>query len=239
MRSLREFTSARVGLGRAGHSVPTAELLDFQLAHARARDAIYSRLDVRLLVLELKTRGIDAAAVASQAPDRAAYLRRPDLGRRLDAASCERLAAIKTRPDTAFVIADGLSALAVERHALPLLDALRSLQPNLSPAVVIVEQGRVAIGDEIAARLGAPLVAVLIGERPGLTSPDSLGVYLTWNPRPGSTTDADRNCISNIRSGGLSYELAAHKLLYLISEAQRRKLTGVQLKELSPYNRLK
>jgi len=230
MRSLRDFTPARVDLGRTGHSLPTSELLDFQLAHARARDAVHLPLDVPSLLIELKHKNIPCVTLATEAHDRSTYLHRPDLGRRLNAESRERLAPLKSDYEAAFIIADGLSALAVHRHAVPLLElALSNLDWNIAP-VMIVEQGRVAIGDEIGERLGAKLTVVLIGERPGLSSPDSLGIYLTWQPRPGRT-DAERNCISNIRAEGLSCEIAAHKLLFLMNESRRLKLSGVQLKE--------
>ena len=230
MRSLRDYTPARVDLGRTGHSLPTAELLNFQFAHARARDAVHLPLDTNSLPVELRQKGLASIVVASAAPDRATYLRRPDLGRRLNASSREKLAGVKPGYDAVFVIADGLSALAVHRHAVPLLDVvLPKLDWHIAP-VVIACQGRVAIGDEIGEMLGASLAIVLIGERPGLSSPDSLGVYLTWQPKPGKI-EAERNCISNIRTEGLSYELAAHKLLFLMTEARRRKLSGVDLKE--------
>jgi len=224
---LRPFTPARVGLGRTGHSLPTAEFLRFQLDHARARDAVYEALDPAAL-------GLVHILLRSAAPDRDAYLRRPDLGRTLSAES--RGALEKGDYDAAIVIADGLSAPAVHRHAAPLL---KELMPGLvaeawrvAPLTVVI-QGRVAIGDEIGECLGAQLVAVLIGERPGLSSPDSLGIYLTWDPRPGRI-DAERNCISNIRTQGISYRAAAHKLHFLMREARIRKLTGVGLKEDSP-----
>jgi ethanolamine ammonia-lyase small subunit len=223
MTRLRDYTAARVDLGRAGHSLPTVQLLEFQLAHARARDAVHLPLDSASLILELKR---ECRVLKSAAPDRATFLRRPDLGRRLSA----RWTPQNRGFDAAFVIADGLSALAVHRHAVPLLERVYArLQWNLAP-VVIVEQGRVAIGDEIGEALEAKLVVMLIGERPGLSSPDSLGAYLTWSPKPGRT-EAERNCLSNIRPEGLSYDLAAHKLLYLMTEARHRKLTGVALKE--------
>jgi ethanolamine ammonia-lyase small subunit len=171
--------------------------------------------------------------VASAAADRATYLVRPDLGRRLGDAARERLAACPSGHDLALVLADGLAARAVERHAPALLDAtLPALSDwRIAPAIV-VEQGRVAIGDEIGAALGAALVAVLIGERPGLSAPDSLGVYLTWGPRPG-TSDAERNCISNIRPQGLGYAGAGARLVFLLNEARRRRLSGVALKDES------
>ncbi|MBZ5607558.1 MAG: ethanolamine ammonia-lyase subunit EutC [Acidobacteriia bacterium] len=227
---LRDFTTARVDLGRAGHSLPTSELLDFQLAHARARDAVQLALDVRSLVVELQQKNIAFVTLASAAPDRTAYLHRPDLGRRLNAESRERLAPLQGDYEAAFIIADGLSALAVHRHAEPLLElVLSNLDWRVAP-VAIVEQGRVAIGDEIGELLGAKLSVVFVGERPGLSSPDSLGVYLTWQPRRGRT-DAERNCISNIRAEGLSYAAATQKLLFLMNESRRLKLSGVRLKE--------
>ena len=219
-------------LGRAGASIPTRALLEFQLAHARARDAVHLPLAVNSLLLELKQKNLASITLASSARDRDEYLRRPDLGRRLSDESRKRLTALRAEHeyDAAFVIADGLSALAVHRHAVPLLDLLlRDLDCRIAP-VAIVEQGRVAIGDDIGELLGARMVVVLIGERPGLSSPDSLGAYLTWQPRPGRT-DAERNCISNIRADGLSYAAAAHKLLFLMNESRRLKLSGVRLKE--------
>jgi ethanolamine ammonia-lyase small subunit len=228
---LRDFTPARVGLGRAGSSVPTRELLAFQLAHAHARDAVHARLDPQALALELSPR--KCLIVRSAAPDRPTYLRRPDLGRQLNEESSRLLSAERGTFDAVFVVVDGLSALGVERHGAHMLESivarLDAFQWNLAP-IVIAEQGRVAIGDEIAERLGVSLVVVLIGERPGLSSPDSLGIYLTWNPRP-SVTDADRNCISNIWAEGLSYDAAAHRLLFLMTEARSRKLSGVALRE--------
>jgi len=221
---LRSFTPARVALGRSGHSLPTGELLRFQLDHARARDAVYHGLDPGSL-------GVPHVLLRSAAPDRATYLRRPDLGRVLD----ERARALLEPGDydAALVIADGLSATAVHRHAVGVLEALlprlSSEQWRLAPLTVVL-QGRVAVGDEIGSRLGAKQVVVLIGERPGLTSPDSLGIYLTWDPRPGRT-DAERNCISNIRTEGIGYDLAAHKLHFLMREARARRLSGVDLKE--------
>ena len=217
---LKSFTPARVALGRTGHSLPTAELLRFQLDHARARDAVYEPLDPASL-------GVPHILLRSAAPDRATYLRRPDLGRQLGADTQLEGGDY----DAAIVIADGLSAPAVHRHAVPLLTALMPLLEDwrLAPLTVVL-QGRVAIGDEIGQRLGARQVAMLIGERPGLTSPDSLGIYLTWDPRPGRH-DAERNCISNVRTEGLPYGLAARKLHFLMSEARVRKLSGVGLKE--------
>jgi ethanolamine ammonia-lyase small subunit len=233
MIRLRDYTSARVELGRAGSSLPTRALLEFQLAHAKARDAVHLPLAVNSLVLELKQKGIDSVSLSSAARNRDEYLKRPDLGRRLSDDSRARLAGLHSEYDAAFVIADGLSALAVHRHAVPLLDLLlRDLDWRIAP-VAVVEQGRIAIGDQIGELLGASMVVVLIGERPGLSSPDSLGAYLTWQPRPGRT-DAERNCVSNIRAEGVSYQLASHKLRFLMNESRRLKLSGVRLKENAP-----
>jgi ethanolamine ammonia-lyase small subunit len=230
MTRLRDYTPARVELGRVGASLPTQALLEFQLAHAKARDAVQLPLAVNSLVVELKQKGIGSIALASAARNRDEYLKRPDLGRRLNDDSRERIGALHADHDAAFVIADGLSALAVHRHAVPLMEVLlRDLDWRIAP-VAIVEQGRVAIGDQIGELLGARMVVMLIGERPGLSSPDSLGAYLTWQPRPGRT-DAERNCISNIRAEGLSYAVAAHKLLFLMNESRRLKLSGVRLRE--------
>jgi ethanolamine ammonia-lyase small subunit len=227
---LRGLTPARVGLGRAGNGVPTAAHLAFQADHATARDAVHAALDVVALQAELTAAGIDSLAVRSAAADRETYLRRPDLGRRLLEADRSRLPAM---PGTIlFVVCDGLSAVAVQRHAAALL---RHVIPALSPdgavaPVVIATQGRVALGDDIGGTMGAEAVAVLIGERPGLSAADSLGAYLTWQPRPGRT-DAERNCISNIRDAGLPPAQAAAKLLWLIEAMRRLQLTGVALKD--------
>jgi ethanolamine ammonia-lyase small subunit len=222
--SLRELTDARIALGRAGHSLPTRELLAFQLAHAKARDAVHRRLDVACLA------PLQPLLLKSMASDRNTYLRRPDLGRRLSPESAALLdQQDRGQWDIALVIADGLSAAAVERHALPVLN---HLLPHLAGWRIgrfcVVEQGRVAIGDEIGERAGAALVAVLIGERPGLSAPDSMGVYLTWNPRIGRT-DAERNCLSNIRQEGLRPELAARRIAWLLRVARERQITGVGL----------
>jgi ethanolamine ammonia-lyase small subunit len=233
---LRALTPARVALGRAGGSLPTRAHLNFQLDHARARDAVHEALDLHAVGEALRRTGRECLAVRSAAGDRLRFLQRPDLGRRLDSAShelIERTSASARSVDAVFVVADGLSARAVHRHAAPLLAALypRLLADGwrLAP-VVLAEQGRVALGDEIGVLMGARMAVVLIGERPGLSSPDSLGAYLTWEPRVGRT-DAERNCISNIRPEGLSYEIAATRLHYLMSEARRRRLSGVALKD--------
>jgi len=238
---LRAMTPARVGLRRTGSSVATGEVLDFQLAHGRARDAVHAPLQPASLLAALRDLKLpEALLLHSSATDRTTYLQRPDLGRTLENASLQRLMEYATKAnspfDLAIVIADGLSALAVERHAVPvlaeLLPALEQRSPHLRIApVCIVEQGRVAAGDAIGKLLSATLVVVLIGERPGLSSPDSLGAYITWKPQPGKTTDAERNCISNIRTEGLSYTHAAARLLFYIQEAQSKQLTGVALKD--------
>lgn len=245
---LRQFTDARIALGRSGVSLPTTAHLAFQLAHARARDAVHRSLDVPRLADALAAAWPDApppcVLLHSAAIDRNHYLQRPDLGRRLDAASLEVLsqlylpasadATLSDRPyDVAFVVADGLSALAVEQNAAPFLRALyrRMGQEGWRVApLCMAQQSRVAIGDEIGQALGAKAVVVLIGERPGLSSPDSMGLYLTWMPRLG-LTDASRNCISNVRPAGLAYEDAAFKLHYLLTQARQRQISGVELKD--------
>jgi ethanolamine ammonia-lyase small subunit len=226
LKRLRDYTNARVGLGRVGHSVPTKALLEFNLDHAKARDAVQR---------ELGSLPVDAIQVHSAARDRKEYLRRPDLGRTLDSISQARLA--EGDYDAVIVIGDGLSALAVERWAIPVWTTLESRLIEdgwwLAP-LVIARQARVALADEVGVRLGARMSVILIGERPGLSSPDSLGAYVTYDPRPGRT-DAERNCISNIRQGeGLAPELAAHKLWFLMTESRRRKLSGIELKEDAP-----
>lgn len=252
---LRRLTGARIALGRAGVSQPTAPQLAFQLAHAQARDAVHLALDAQALHAALEALGHGCLRLHSAAPDRDAYLQRPDLGRRLNPASRDSLRAAcaaragagaltqeagaeppadPQRPyDVAFVVADGLSARAIASHALPLL---QGMLPRLSAEgwrvapLAVVEQGRVAIADEVGELLGARLVVILIGERPGLSSPDSMGLYLTWMPRVG-LSDASRNCISNVRPAGLPVAEAGDKLLWLMAEARRRGLSGVALKD--------
>jgi ethanolamine ammonia-lyase small subunit len=227
---LRSLTPARIGLGRAGAGLPTRALLDFGLAHARARDAVHAELNVDEMVAALGSLNLPVQVVKSQVPDRATYLRRPDLGRRLS----NEMHLNETPKPIAFAIVDGLSALAVERHVVPLVRALIALAPQrwAGAPVAIALQGRVALGDAIGERLGAQLVVVLIGERPGLSSPDSLGAYLTFAPRAGRT-DAERNCVSNIRPAGLAYEAAARRIDWLAAAALARGLTGVGLKDES------
>ena len=268
MARLRAATPARIGLGRTGVSIDTADHLAFQIAHALARDAVHDALDVDAMITALRARSRDAIAVASAAPDRATYLARPDLGRRLDAPSREKLArfdgGFEKAPrgvmtptpalhfagggdasldlrradhpnDIAIVIADGLSARAVAIHALPVLDRLVPMLTRAGATLgplVVASQARVALGDEIGALLRARLVCMLIGERPGLSAPDSLGIYLTSQPAVGCT-DAQRNCLSNIRPAGMGYDEAATRCAWLIDEAQRRGATGYALKDES------
>ena len=233
--ALRAHTAARIALGRAGASQPSAAHLAFQLAHAQARDAVHTALDLQPLHDGLVELGEAPLQVHSAAPDRASYLRRPDLGRRLDDASHRRLAALRAPPrDLGFVLADGLSALAVQRQALPLFAALRERLVaeggwDWAPPV-LARQARVALGDEVGALLKVRCLVVLIGERPGLSAADSLGLYFSWAPRPG-LSDAQRNCISNVRPEGLAPHAAAAKLHTLLGQARARQLTGVALKD--------
>jgi ethanolamine ammonia-lyase small subunit len=251
-QALRQFTAARIALGRTGVSQPTGAQLAFQLAHARARDAVHQELDVPALAQTLEQSfdpplALPVMALCSAAENRTIYLQRPDLGRKLDAVSRQSLRDLSqaNRPvsapddlpyDLAIVIADGLSALAIGQNAVPFLQNLtvRLAQEKwvLAP-ITIVQQGRVAIGDEIGQLLGARAVVVLIGERPGLSSPDSMGLYLTWAPRTG-LTDASRNCISNVRPAGLSYDEAAFRLHYLLTQSRQRQLSGISLKDETP-----
>ncbi|WP_192034690.1 ethanolamine ammonia-lyase subunit EutC [Halomonas sp. YLGW01] len=241
---LRQFTDARIGLGRAGISLPTACSLEFQLAHARAQDAVHLPLDVETLCRDLEAlEGLEASLpiqrLHSLVPDRLTYLQRPDWGRRLDEASRQRLSQAGHAPQPAFDLAitvvDGLSSLAVQHNAVPFLEALTQAladddQPWSLAPLSVVEQGRVAIGDEVGELLNARVVLVLIGERPGLSSPDSLGLYMTWGPAVG-LTDAYRNCISNVRPAGLAFAEASRRLLYLLRESRAKGLSGVKLKD--------
>ena len=245
---LRRLTAARIGLKRTGASLATRPLLEFQLAHARARDAVHEPFDASQLAADFAAGfGTDLAelaapvlTVASAASDRQRYLMRPDLGRQLSPSAEAMLAPHAGRYDIVFVVADGLSARAVSAHARPVLagtlPVLGAAGWRIGP-VVIACQGRVAVGDAIATALGAGCVVILIGERPGLTAPDSMGAYLTWQPRA-HTTDADRNCISNIRPEGISYADAAFKLVHLLRTMRMRGLSGVALKDDSERLRL-
>ncbi|HEX4191659.1 MAG TPA: ethanolamine ammonia-lyase subunit EutC [Stellaceae bacterium] len=232
-RQLRAATPARIGLSRTGTALATSDLLAFQRAHAEARDAVHDGLDSEALAEQLKHHALDIVQLHSAAPDRATYLARPDLGRQLDEASRAQLAILPPGHDLAFVVADGLSARAVAHHAEPVLALtlaeLRHRGLRIGP-IAIVRQGRVAIGDAFGFALQAKLVAVLIGERPGLSAPDSLGIYLTWAPAPGRN-DAERNCLSNIRPEGMGYAEAAQRLSGLVSAALDRQLTGIALKD--------
>jgi ethanolamine ammonia-lyase small subunit len=230
---LRRFTPARVALGRAGNGLPTAAHLDFQAAHAAARDAVHAALNVAALRAELAALGLPTIAVHSEAADRRTYLLRPDLGRRLRRS--DRGILPSSPGAMLFVVCDGLSAAAVQQHAPALLRHLIRQRPSLVAPIVVAEQGRVALGDEIGEIVGAEAVAVLIGERPGLSAADSLGVYLTWQPRRGRT-DAERNCISNIRPAGLPPEAAAAKLLWLIDAMRRLRASGIALKDEQPID---
>ena len=242
---LRQHTAARIALGRAGHSVPTHELLTFQADHALARDAVYSVLNISILQEKLaslfrKTHPLTETptdtvfVLKSQTQTRQQYLQRPDLGRKLSPVhSLQFTENNRQKVNVGFVIADGLSASAVNTHAMPVLEklvpALLDLGWTIAP-VCLVEQGRVAIADEIGHLLQVEMVVILIGERPGLSSPDSMGAYLTYAPSPG-LTDESRNCVSNIRPEGLDYQAAATKILYLLTEMKRRQLSGVNLKD--------
>ena len=226
--SLRALTMARIGLGRTGDAPPLGPLLDFQMAHARARDAVHTPFESDAMAKSLED--LHPIQVQSQVKDRTIYLRRPDLGRRLDLEDAKQL-----KPgdwDAVFVSADGLSSTGVADHAVPVLRASYVHLTNwkLAPPV-IASQARVALGDEIGRQLGVQLVVMLIGERPGLSAADSLGIYVTWNPGPGRK-DSERNCISNIHPpGGMGYEAAAARLAWLMNEARSRKLTGIALKD--------
>ena len=233
---LRSHTAARIALGRAGGSLPTAELLDFRAAHASAVDAVYAPLDVAALQSDLVSLGQETLVLHSSAPDRATYLARPDLGRQLDEQSRGKLLERSTelgRSDIALIIADGLSAKAAQRQAPPLLRVLmpRLQSKGLSIApIVIVRHGRVAIQDEIGQILNAKMACILLGERPGLGTPDSLGAYLVHGPKSGNT-NAQRNCVSNIRPEGLSFDAAADLLAYLITHALHLGISGIDLKD--------
>ncbi|WP_394182707.1 ethanolamine ammonia-lyase subunit EutC [Marinomonas posidonica] len=248
-QKLKAFTDARVGLGRSGVSTPTQHLLAFQLAHAQAIDAVHTQLDTQQLAQQIMAQdwapNCAPLFLHSRATDRATYLQRPDFGRRLDQASADNLDQhaqnTETEYDLAIAVVDGLSSLAVEQNTMPFLEALFGYLSEDNPLnqqawsvapICFVQQGRVAIGDDICERLNAKCVLVLIGERPGLSSPDSLGLYLTWGAKVGYT-DAYRNCISNIRPAGLMYPEAARKAFYLLNEARTLELSGVKLKDRS------
>ena len=226
--ALRRHTPARISLGRAGTSLPTAELLRFAAAHALARDAVHLPLDVDGLLADLRGQGLDVVTVTSRATSRMEYLTRPDLGRQL---ALDSRAALETDADAGLcvVIGDGLSAVAAQMHGVPLVSALQANGLDID-RIVVATQARVALGDEIGERVGASLVLMLLGERPGLSSPDSLGAYLTWAPQVGRA-DSERNCVSNIRPEGLALADAAARIAWLVRESQRRRVTGIALKD--------
>lgn len=234
---LKRHTSARIALGRAGGSLPTREVLDFAMAHAAARDAVHAELDWARLAADLNALGLETISLNSAAQDRQTYLQRPDLGRRLNDESrtvlAQRTASASSAPDLALVISDGLSAPAAQVQAAPLLakllPMLRDSRISVSPAC-LVRHGRVAVQDDIGHALRARAALILLGERPGLGTPDSLGAYLVFDPRPGRT-DAQRNCVSNIRAGGLGFRAAAGTLQYLVAESLRRRTSGIALKD--------
>jgi ethanolamine ammonia-lyase small subunit len=236
LKDLRDLTPARVALGRAGASMPTKALLEFTLDHARARDAVHAAFDMPALIAGLGSLGVPAVEVSSQARNRKDYLRRPDLGRILDPASRDLLANHTGSPcRLAIVIGDGLSPSAVNAHAIELVGNLipRLAADGIEIGVAVIASGaRVALGDEIGAILGARMMVMLIGERPGLSAPDSLGAYLTFAPRAG-LTDAERNCVSNIHGSGLAYDEAAFRIAWLVREGLARQITGVALKDES------
>ena len=237
---LKQFTRARIALGRVGSSLPTKEILNFGMSHAMARDAVHLALDVDALEKQVKSFGFDVLKLHSRAPDRASYLLRPDWGRRLGDESAQLIKALpQEKIDVSIVIGDGLSSLAVQKHAVPMLQAIQQDMPSewkLGP-VVIASQARVALADEVGELMNARMVILLIGERPGLSSPDSLGLYLTYHPKVGCS-DADRNCISNVRPEGLNYEAAAKKLMWLAQESMRLKVSGVALKDESDMQQI-
>jgi len=238
---LKRFTRARIALGRVGSSLPTKEILEFGVAHATARDAVNLPLDVFALDANVRSLGFSTLHVHSRAPTRQTYLLRPDLGRRLDDTGRQLVQSQRrsTPVDLAIVVGDGLSSLAVQLNAAPFLSALKKCIPeswNVGP-VVIAEQARVALADEVGECMNARMAIMLIGERPGLSSPDSLGIYLTYAPAIGRS-DAERNCISNVRPEGLPYSVAADKLAWLAREAIRLKTTGVALKDESDIRKI-
>lgn len=235
-KELKEFTDARIALGRTGYSLPTNEMLKFSLAHARAKDAVHTPFDRDPIKQKLSNAGLKVIYTSSDAGSRSVYLTRPDLGRRLSATGKKNLTDIHSKGfDLTFVIGDGLSSKAVHTHSVPLIENLLPyIAPlNLSIApVILAEQSRVALGDEIGQILNTKIVVMLIGERPGLSSPDSLGVYITWMPHVGRL-ESERNCISNIRPEGLDYKRAAFKLAWLIENSFYYRLSGIQLKDQS------
>ncbi|RSD30127.1 ethanolamine ammonia-lyase subunit EutC [Vibrio pectenicida] len=248
-QTLRQFTSARIALGRAGNSIPTHEMLAFQLDHARARDAVHRVLNIDQIIEELcaQKQIIEHTpdlpiVVNSKASNRLMYLQRPDLGRQLDEISWQKINDYQANTvrsyDLSIVITDGLSSTAIQNHAVHIVNQLVALLSadnkhdwSLAP-ITIVKQGRVACGDDVGEGYKAKITLILIGERPGLISPDSMGLYITWNPIRGKQ-DSSRNCISNIRPEGLNYQEACQKAYYLLSESLQRQISGIDLKDRS------
>lgn len=230
--SLKQFTAARIALGRTGNAIPLKELLKFKLAHAHARDAVYARLHTQELAQQLQQFNLPVYSLHSKVRDRNEYLLHPDLGRQLNDASVQLLQNRSASFDIVLVLADGLSATAVNHHAVPLLQLLIPLlqQSNFSIAITTAQEARVAVGDAVGSMMNAKLSLVLIGERPGLSAADSMGAYLTYNPTVG-LTDESRNCISNIRPEGIDYAKAASKIQYLITASFRLQYSGVKLKD--------
>lgn len=232
-QNLQQYTAARIALGRAGNSIPLSQSLELKLAHAHARDAIYSDLDTERLGNAIQAYQIPVININSRAEYREQYLQRPDLGRQLHPSSEPDLMASRSVYDICIILADGLSAEALNENALPLLNVilpmLREAGYTLAP-IILAQQARVALADPVAYHLGAKFSIILIGERPGLSAADSIGAYLTYAPKPG-LTDESRNCVSNIRPQGLPFDVAAQKILYLVQEAFRLKLSGVNLKD--------
>lgn len=231
---LKQFTDARIALGRAGCSIPTKALLEFQLAHAQARDAVHQRLDHTQLQQQLHMKGFDSLVVKSQATDKEIFLKCPDLGRLLSEDSIALLKHHQAHPyDVCIVIGDGLSALAIHENATAFIELLYPLlqaqQWTIAP-IVIATGSRVALGDQIAETLNSKMLIMLIGERPGLSSPDSMGMYYTWQAKTG-TLDSARNCISNIRPAGLSLQIAAQRLIKLMTSSNSLGYSGVKLKD--------
>ncbi len=230
--NLRKYTDARIALGRTGASIPTEKHLEFQLAHARARDSVNSRIDFSEIKLELNRMNLSYIELETKAKDKSLYLKRPDLGKELSIEANQSLSEKKEKSKLVIILGDGLSAKAIQKQSIPFLkEFLPSLDSSISVfPIVLVEGARVAVSDEIGQVIGAEIAMILIGERPGLSSPDSMGLYLTYNPKK-ERQDSDRNCISNIREEGLNHRAAAEKANYLLTGALSKKISGVMLKD--------
>jgi ethanolamine ammonia-lyase small subunit len=231
--ALRRYTDARIALGRSGNAIPLKRDLEFRLAHAHARDAVHTQMDTGALLETFASSKLPSIVLKSQATDRLQYLQRPDLGRLPDEASVQRLDSVKGSYDVCIIIADGLSANAINTHAarlcFTLVETMQAASLTLAP-VCVIEQCRVAMSDPVGALVGCRIVVMLIGERPGLSAADSVGAYITYDPKPGLTDDA-RNCVSNIRPGGLNYEPAVKKIFYLVQQSLQKRISGVTLKD--------